>query len=63
MLRPSAQGRATRQQRKCAGSNFNGMALPDVVYLQAQGGPSPQAPAAAAEQMLRQMGCGAFVAA
>ena len=47
----------------CAGSNFNGMALPDVVYLQAQGGPSPQAPAAAAEQMLRQMGCGAFVAA
>lgn len=25
----------------CAGSNFNGMALPDVVYLQVIGRPSP----------------------
>ena len=47
----------------CAGSNFNGMALPDVVYLQAapegaEGGQAPQPPHVATERMLRQMGWG-----
>lgn len=42
----------------CAGSNFNGMALPDAVYLQAHvhGGKKPLAPGNAAKEMLRQMG-------
>ena len=45
----------------CAGSNFNGMALPDVVYLQARRGGEggsdarPQAPAVATAAMLRQL--------
>ena len=39
----------------CAGSNFNGMALPDVIYLQAQGGAKPQPAAAAAAAMVRQL--------
>jgi len=40
----------------CAGSNFNGMALPDVVYLQATGSESrPQPPHVAAAQILEQL--------
>lgn len=40
----------------CAGSNFNGMALPDVAYLQARGDHAkPQAPHKAAAAMLQQL--------
>ena len=40
----------------CAGSNFNGMALPDVVYLQARGEHAkPQPPPLAAAAMLKQL--------
>ena len=41
----------------CAGSNFNGMALPDVVYLQAKSDDAkrPQPPRIAAATMLRQL--------
>ena len=42
----------------CAGSNFNGMALPDAVYLQAASGQEakPMLAQDAAESMLKQMG-------
>ena len=41
----------------CAGSNFNGMSLPDVMYLQARGAAAarPLPPAEAAKLMLRQL--------
>ena len=41
----------------CAGSNFNGMDLPDVAYLQARGGKAstPLPPNKAAEAMLQQL--------
>ena len=40
----------------CAGSNFNGMDLPDVVYLQARGGARrPRPPAVATAEMLKQL--------
>lgn len=40
----------------CAGSNFNGMALPDVAYLQARGEHAkPQPPEKAAAAMLQQL--------
>lgn len=42
---------------RCAGSNFNGMALPDVVYLQSRAGGDgrPQPPNVAAAHMLQQL--------
>ena len=42
---------------RCAGSNFNGMALPDVVYLQSRAGGDgrPQPPSVAAAHMLQQL--------
>ena len=41
---------------RCAGSNFNGMALPDVLYLQSRSGESrPQPPNVAAAHMLQQL--------
>jgi ornithine decarboxylase len=42
---------------RCAGSNFNGMATPDVLYLQGRGSGEarPRAPAVAAAHMLRQL--------
>ena len=39
----------------CAGSNFNGMSLPDLVYLQAKGEARPQSPTTAGAQMVAQM--------
>jgi hypothetical protein len=38
-----------------AGSNFNGMALPDVIYLQARGTPPPRPAPEALSAMLAQM--------
>lgn len=39
----------------CAGSNFNGMSLPDVVYLHERGQTLPRSPSVAVKSMLRQM--------
>uniref|UniRef100_A0A7S2MG87 ornithine decarboxylase n=1 Tax=Haptolina brevifila TaxID=156173 RepID=A0A7S2MG87_9EUKA len=39
----------------CAGSNFNGMSLPDVIYLQSRAQPAAAHPATACAAMLEQM--------
>ena len=39
----------------CAASRFNGMALPNLVYLQAEGMPPPASPSIATERMLGEL--------
>jgi len=47
----------------CAGSNFNGMSLPDVVYLQARGDDvKPHSPSTAHAHMLAQMRADGIIA-
>ena len=44
----------------CAGSNFNGMELPDVAYLQGHAPSRPQPPETAAADMLRKLAAEGF---